>query len=484
MTGLMARTLAPLLGAALRHAVQPRPRASTHEAGRGVRRLLDWRPWDGSPRREHMHLGLLRARSRDACRNNPIARAAIERMVTDIIGSGIAPKSLAAGDDLRMALIDAWEAWSLDCDYEQQTDFYGLQTRALRAMLESGEVLALLEADPASGIPLKIRLLESDHLPFKNERLNSGHQIVDGIELDTRGRRVAYWLHPRHPADVDLRQNEPVRVPAARVLHLFEATRPGQLRGVPALAPVLVRLKDLDEFDDAQLVRQKIANLFVGFITRPPPEPGMGGVVGPDDKPLPDAVADQPPLVLKPGTFQGLGEGEGIAFSTPPGTSTGYREFTRLQLQAIAAALGIPYPLMTGDYSELNDRVVRVAVNAWKRRAMALIDNVLIPQFCARIRNAWVDAGILAAVLPAADARQMKATRWTPHGWPYIHPVQEIEADVLAITHKLKSRSEAALERGHDAELIDREIAADLERERQLGLPPSPAAVRPNPPVK
>lgn len=443
-------------------------RASTHEAAGTGRRLKSWIPYDASPRREHVKLPMLRARSRDACRNNPVARAAIERMVTDFIGTGVSPKPMAESEHLRLKLIDAWESWSAVCDADGQTDFYGLQTLALRAMFESGEVLALLEPNDAGGIPLQVRLLESDHLPFKNERLKNGHRIVDGIEFDPRGRRVAYWLHPRHPGDADVTDNEPRRIEASRVLHLFEATRPGQLRGVPVLASVLVRLKDLDEFDDAQLQRQKIANLFVGFIERPPLEPGQEPI-GPDGQPLPADPAEQPPLQFEPGIIQELLPGEEVKFSTPPGTSDGYRDFTRLQLHVVAAALGIPYALLTGDYADTNDRVVRVAINEYKRRALALIRNVLVPKFCAPIRNAWIDAAILGGTLPS-NRPGLNATRWTPHGWPYIHPVQDVQADVLAINNKLKSRSEALLERGFDAELVDREMAADREREASLGL--------------
>ncbi|WP_322999970.1 phage portal protein [Castellaniella sp.] len=457
-----------------------KPLASTHEAAGTGRRLRAWLPWDSSPRREHMRLALLRARARDAYRNNAIARAAIDRMTSDFIGTGVSPKPMAKSEDVRMRLIDSWEAWSLECDADGQTDFYGLQTLALHAMFESGEVLALLEPDDATGIPLKIRLIESDHLPFKNETLSNGHRIIDGIELDKRGRRVAYWLHPNHPGDLNLTNNDPVRVEAHRVLHLFEATRPGQLRGVPVLAPVLVRLKDLDEFDDAQLIRQKIANLFVGFITRPAPDP-LSQPLGPDNQPLPAEPSEQPALEFEPGLLQELNDGEDVTFSEPPGAPSGYREFTRAQLHIVSAALGLPYPFLTGDYSDINDRVVRVAINEYKRRAMALIRNVLVPKFCEPIRRAWVDAAVLAGELPT-NQRDLKLTRWTPHGWAYIQPVQDIQADVLAINNKLKSRSEALLERGYDAELIDREIAADLAREQALGLPPSPAATSAVPP--
>lgn len=444
------------------------PKNSTHEGGNIGRRLKSWLPFDSSPRREHIKLPMLRARSRDACRNNPIARAAVERLVTDVIGTGVSPKPLADSERLRLRLIDTWESWSVACDADGQTDFYGLQTLAMRAMFESGEVLALLEPSDAAGVPLQIRLLESDHLPFKNETLKNGNRIVDGIEINARGQRVAYWLHPHHPGDGDVVGNEPKRVPAERVLHLFEPTRPGQLRGVPLISPVLVRLRDLDEFDDAQLQRQKIANLFVGFIQRPPVEPGQV-VKGPDGLPLPEDAASQPALQFEPGILQELLPGEEVIFSEPPGTSDGYRDFTRMQLHVVAAALGIPYPLLTGDFSDINDRTVRVAINEYKRRALALIRNVLVPKFCAPIRNAWVDAAVLAGALPT-NRPGLKVTRWTPHGWAYIQPVQDVQADILAIDAKLKSRSEALLERGFDAELIDREIAADRAREAALGI--------------
>lgn len=445
---------------------------TVHEAAGTGRRLRLWRPFDTSPRLEHQRLGLLRARSRDACRNNPVARAGVDRLTSDIVGTGVSPKPLARDEAMRVHIIDTWEAWSEECDVDGQTDFYGLQTMAMRAMFESGEVLALLEPDKATGIPLKIRLLESDHLPFKNATLGNGNRIIDGIELNARGQRVAYWLHPNHPGDSSVMNNEPRRVPADRVLHLFESTRPGQLRGVPVLSPVLVRLKDIDEFDDAQLIRQKIANLFVGFITRPAPEPGLEEI-GQDGNPLPEDRAELPALDFAPGVLQELGPGEEVKFSEPPGTTTGYRDFTTTQLHIVASALGMPYPFLTGDYTNVNDRVMRVAINEYKRRAMALIYNVLIPKFCRPIRNAWTDAAVLSGALPTGRA-DLKDTRWTPHAWAYIHPVQDIQADVLAINNKLMSRSEAILKRGYDAEMVDREIAADQAREKAMGLPASP----------
>ena len=50
---------------------------------------------------------------------------------------------------------------------------------------------------------------------------------------------------------------ETVRVPADEVIHLFRPLRPGQIRGEPWLARALVKLHELDQYDDAELVRRR-----------------------------------------------------------------------------------------------------------------------------------------------------------------------------------------------------------------------------------
>lgn len=99
--------------------------------------------------------------------------------------------------------------------------------------------------------------------------------------------------------------NQLVRVPAAQVLHIFDPLEPGQLRGVPRLSPVLKRLRSLDNYDDAVLFRQEVANLFAGFITRPTPEGGPPALDPVTGQPLTlDRDGFTPMVALEPGTMQ------------------------------------------------------------------------------------------------------------------------------------------------------------------------------------
>ncbi len=89
-----------------------------------------------------------------------------------------------------------------------------------------------------------------------NTTAANGNVIRAGIEFARLGRRVAYHLYRAHPADGALAPMsgnggiETVRVDASEILHLFRPLRPGQIRGEPWLARALVKLNELDQYDD------------------------------------------------------------------------------------------------------------------------------------------------------------------------------------------------------------------------------------------
>ena len=217
----------------------------------------------------------LRAKSRDLVRRNAWANSALESYVANAIGTGIKPQSMVQDATVREAIQALWRDWTVDADAAGLTDFYGLQALACRAMLEGGEALVRLRyRRPEDGLPvaLQLQVLEAEHLPVTlNTTAENGNLIRAGIEFDRLGRRVAYHLYRSHPEDGMLAPMSgdggltTVRVDAAEIIHLFRALRPGQIRGEPWLARALVKLNELDQYDDAELVRKKTAAMFAGF---------------------------------------------------------------------------------------------------------------------------------------------------------------------------------------------------------------------------
>jgi capsid protein len=293
------------------------------DGGKQRRRLRSWQPTRNNVNAILSSSGdLLRARARDVLRNNPHAVAACDSFTANLIGTGIKPSSLLSDEpDVREEIMETWLQWTDECDADGIADFYGMQTIIARALFEAGECFIRYRSLMVSDgyvVPLQIQLLESDMCPYSfNQYALNGNYIMNGIELDYLGARAAYWFYPNHPGDMPIDAPagsfQPVRIPASEVLHIFKCTRPGQMRGVPLITPALVRLFFLDQYDDAELERKRIAAMFAGFIVTPTPEDviPIDGIDG-------SAPQENVGLSgLEPGTMQTLLPGEDIKFSEP-----------------------------------------------------------------------------------------------------------------------------------------------------------------------
>lgn len=410
----------------------------------------------------------LRDQSRDLSRKNALAGSAIERLVSNVVGTGIRPQ---LSDPDTAAL---WLAWTDESDPGGALDFYGQQAQAFRGVVESGECFVRLRTRlPQDGlnVPLQLQIVESEYVPMDlNRVVEGGNFIRQGIEFDgiVRDRRVAYWMLKQHPNDLTpgTITNQPVRVPAEEVLHIYWPGRPGQIRGEPWLSRVLDRLYDVEAYDKAELVRKKVSALFVGFRRRNLPEgvsPEDLKEIWGDDAEMDGATAQ---VSLEPGTMQELEPGEEVEFSDPKDVGGQYEVFMRAQHRAIAAALGLLYEQLTGDYSQVNDRTWRAAVTEFRRRCEMWQHHLMVFQFCRPVLARWAYLAQLAdkpivAPLPA---------KWTPQAWPYINPVQDIQASRDAVRAGFTSRSAVVSERGEDAATIDAENKADNNRADEAGL--------------
>jgi len=348
----------------------------------------------------------LRAKSRDLVRRNAWAAAGVEAFVANAIGTGIKPQSMVVDHTLREAIHALWRDWCEDADAAGLTDFYGLQALACRAMLEGGECLVRLRyrrAEDGLAVGLQLQVLEPEHLPTTmNMELASGNVVRAGIEFDRLGRRAAYHLYRSHPGDGALSPMsgtggmETVRVPAAEVVHLFRPLRPGQIRGEPWIARALVKLNELDQYDDAELVRKKTAAMFAGFITRLAPEDNLMG----------EGLADPSGVSLaglEPGTLQFLEPGEDVRFSQPADVGASYAEFLRMQFRAVAAAMGITYEMLTGDLTQVNYSSIRAGLLEFRRRCEAIQHGVIVHQLCRPLWRAWMEQAVLEGALAITD---------------------------------------------------------------------------------
>ena len=420
------------------------------------------------------------ARARWLVRNNGYAVNAVESWAANTVGDGIKPISKIADASSKEELQRLWLAWTDEADAEGLTDFYGLQRRAAREVFMAGEVffrIRMRRAGDGLTVPLQLQMLPAEMLPLEQTGIAAnGNAIRQGIEFDRIGRRVAYHFLRRHPGD----STDPglagdiVRVPASEVIHVIDPVEGGQLRGVSKLAPAIVKLFLLDQYDDAELDRKKVAAMYAMFVTSPAPENPLAPA---EDEDMPAGVE------ISPGQIVRLDPGEDVTVGQPADSGATYEPFQYRTLLQISAALGIPYPYLANDMVKGNFSNSRLALIEFRRRVSAWQHSVMVYQLCRPIYARWMDAAILSGGLTLADYEanrvRLLTADWLPTKWDWVDPLKDANAEIAQIEAGLKSRTQAIAERGYDAEQVDREIAAERERERLLGLdfrrPGSPA---------
>lgn len=393
---------------------------------------------------------ILRNAARDSERNNPIAKALVASLVTNLVGVGIKPQ-------LRGDAAAEFNRWTDDADFNGRYDFYGLQQAACRALVIDGECFVILKPAPHLRIPVQLQLLGSEHL----DSSRVGVRTIEGIEYDEHGRRAAYWLYPKSPALAPMIQS--VRLPADQVIHLFHPLQPGAERGVSWLAPVLLALNEIRNYCESERVRMSMAALFAAAIVTPDPMGSAG--VGIDFESLAGQMKTQE---VAPGSFTELKPGEQLEWNKPPEAGSSFEPFIRVQLRQVAAAHGVPYELLTGDVSQVTFASGRHALLEFRRRLEAIQHHTVIFQLCRPVIAAFLRFGEAAGALTHPPAANI--IRWIAPLPEFLDSQGEVAAEVMRIRAGLKSRSEAVSAQCLNVDDVDREIAADNARADQLGL--------------
>ena len=391
----------------------------------------------------------MRDRARDLVRNNPYAQRAVSLWVSALIGPGWSFKAKAGrrnGGARGQRTTDEFRAWAMDprqCDYEGLLDFAGLMAKAVRCWKESGEVLIRLRRpSPASmqrlglKIPLQLHVLEPDWIAEDHDGINLAGVdgwISRGIEYDADGKRVSYWLYNYHPGEAQVRVITPEsnRVPADEIIHLFTSQRPQQTRGVTSLAPVVITLRDLDDYMDAQLLKQKISACMTGVIV---------DVDGAGDQK--SDVSDR----LEPGAMVRLGPGQDIRFSSPPSVGE-IDQIMRIYLLRIAMGCNVPYELLTGDFQGTNFSAGRLGWQSFNKQTVCDQWQLLAPTVFNRVWEWWARAASIAGI--PTDGL---TADWTPPPPQAYDPAADTKATISKVRGGLKPPQEAIREEGLEPE--------------------------------
>jgi lambda family phage portal protein len=437
---------------------QGRIAARGYDAARRDRRTDGWRANGTSANAELAPaLKTIIGRSRDLVRNNEWPANGKRKWQAHLIGTGIVPRPIATAKGAKQTATDAWNSFSDNCDPEALTDFYGIQARLIGEVFEGGAAFLRWYPRPSEmglKVPLQCEVLEHDFLDTqKTEILNAGrgNVVIHGVEYNSYGQRVAYWLFPTHPGEVSIIRRagfRSERVSAEYCDHIFRVDRPGQVTGVPWIAVSMLRHRDFADKEEADMVRRKIAACFTVFVRRG----GAGPTSLAQSADQSTDATNRKLEKISPGMIAYV-EGEGDVTPATPPSAPDDGDAERQQY-AFAAGTGLPFATLTGNLKGANYSSLREGKLDFWTVLDQLQWHMCVPQIA---RPSW------KRVMRAAGGRGMQISpdlgaKFAMPKRPWVDPKKDLEAAMLELAAGLNSWPEMAAERGFDPDDLLEEI--------------------------
>jgi lambda family phage portal protein len=404
---------------------------------------------------------VLRNRARYEVANNSYARGIVLTLANDTIGTG--PRlQMITDDDVSNRLVE--QEFMLWADAVCLAD----KLRTMRmSRAESGEVFAMLVANPKIDSPIKLdlRLIEADQVMTPVLlRQEADLLAIDGIIFDEHGNPIEYHVLKRHPGDNIARWTLDFdRVPAASMVHYFRAERPGQNRGIPEITPALPLFAQLRRYTLAVLAAAETAADFAAVLYTDAPANGEAADVEPMDL----VELESRMATVLPGGWR-LGQ---IQSEQP---STSYSEFKKEILNEIARCLNMPFNVAAGNSSGYNYASGRLDHQVYYKSIRVDQDQLGLVVL-DRVLNAWLDEAILVSdFLPrwmrTAAFRDLRH-QWFWDGQEHVDPAKEANAQATRLASYTTNLAYEYARQGRDWESELRQRAKEIELMRSLGLP-------------
>lgn len=433
------------------------------------------------------NLPTLVSRSRSLYMTAPIATSAIKTTKTNVVGSGLKLKAridyeaIGITEEQSHALEDQiekefalWAETSM-CDALGVNNFYEMQGLYLMGQLMSGDAFCLRKYEtPTPYMPygLRLQLIESDRVctpnigvsvgnsPYiaygKNEK--NGNAIYSGIELDKNGKAIAYWICNQYPNAQSVGEYEALEwtrvekygamTGLPNIMHMFEAERAEQRRGVPILAPVIETLKQLSRYTEAELMAAVISGMYTIFIkTETPTEMPFGEALPEEADPIEHSENE---YELGNGAVNMLGRNESIQIADPKRPSTAFNPFVSAMCKQIGSALEIPQELLLKEFNNSYSASRAALLEAWKMFRMRREE--LARTFCQPVYELFLTEAVASGRIKAKGFFQDPIIRkaWCGADWNgpapgMIDPVKEVNAAQARVANGFSTREEETM---------------------------------------
>jgi len=406
---------------------------------------------------------LFRNRARYEYQNNSYCQGIVLSLANHIVGRGPRLQVLSVDKEVSRQIEEKFWRWTKRIKLASK-----LRTAVMSDAVD-GEafLLKVNNVRPFEPISLDVALVEADQIATPGFNLNPVGW-VDGIEFDEFGNPKTYHKLKSHPGDSMVMglPSDYEKIPASDVIHIFREDRPGQLRGIPKIAPALPLFAMLRRFTLATIAAAETAASFSAVLETDGPASDDGDGL-PEDQWF-DAIPVEyrAMLTLPSGTKMNQ-------FKAEHPTTT-YDMFKRAILQEITRCLNMPYNIAAGDSSSYNYSSGRLDHQTYYR-SIEIAQSDLEDQVMDRLFVAWLEeASLIPGYLPDFGGSIVDLShQWFWDAVAEIDPLKSANAAETSIRAGIGSRVRAYAQQGLDIDDEDKKAAESYGitvEEYRLGL--------------
>jgi lambda family phage portal protein len=297
---------------------------------------------------------------------------------------------------------------------------------------------------------------------------NGWYDYGHGVATDKYGRATAYSINKRtwgggfvYEKTVD-----------ARNLYLHaHFDRFDQVRGVSPIAAGLNSLIDVYENFDYALAKAKVAQLFALAIKRKDDSPLAGETMLSEER----QEEGGPRYQFDPGRGPAkleLDPGDEAEFLTADTPGPSFLDFNTIVIGVALKCVDIPMSFYDESYTNYSG--ARQALLQYEQAAKVKRNSVR--RLCNYVTDWWVRDFDRQGELPKSVRADLIRYEWVHAGLPWLDPLNEIQANIAAISAGLDTRTRILAEQGRDFPDVVRELSAETKLLQDAGLP---ADVRP-----
>lgn len=397
-------------------------------------------------------LANLWARSHHAVRNNGTAATAKLKYRQNLGAVKVVWKNENGKPNKKMQKL--WNEFVADPNLDGYGTLENTQDVWNGAMFESGEALTRMIIKRRKGftVPLVLQTIESEFLDPLYDAADPDNTKNSITFKDSRPVTYHFLKKLKGTYTLGVDGQERVKVPADEVLHIFERGRPGQWRGIPKLAPILLPLYELDDLTDATVNKQKAAQAVAWIVknTNPAAATAIGTVQSTTDSSDVDESGN-PRKVSQSGSsnVQYLNKGEEL--SPVQGTDIGDNLDTLIksELHKIATTCGLSYESLTGDLTGISFSSLKFVINEMKTSAEFIYSfytiNLGLRPLCNRFQE--------LAELYAKGVSNARPSFEHPRRYS-IDALKDIQAELLEIANDLVPWEESVSKRNGNVDDI------------------------------